>query len=128
MNSLRQQEAFDSGVTLMHQAVIETAAISLIDDGGRFTITLVGEFDQLTSAPINQVISLIAQHPRPRVIVEARGVTFACSSFLSMLIKMRKTVADQQGSLRLASTSPTLDRLLEVTGLARTFVVQRTDG
>lgn len=59
--------------------------------------------------------------PAVFVGVDVSGVTFCDSSGLSALVRSRARAAEMTGSLRLASPSPQIQRLLSVAGLTRMF-------
>jgi anti-anti-sigma factor len=75
-------------------------------------VTADGDLDIENLGPLRQDLETAAEGPL--VILDASGITFADSSFLSVLLSVR-----QLTDLRVAGAPPQLLRLLEVTGAER---------
>ena len=84
------------------------------------TITVSGEVDMATSAQLKRALdSLLATDPLPPLIrAELIGVQFLDTTGLGLLLTAR-TQAERAGSrFVVSSTSPALDRLFAITGVA----------
>lgn len=71
-----------------------------------------GDIDIETLGPLRQALEAAADSPV--VVLDASGITFADSSFLSVLLTVR-----QRTDLRVAGAPPQVKRLLELTGADR---------
>jgi len=71
-----------------------------------------GDLDIENLGPLRQALETAAEDPL--VVLDASGITFADSSFLSVLLGVR-----QLTDLRIAGAPPQLLRLLEITGADR---------
>jgi anti-anti-sigma factor len=71
-----------------------------------------GELDIENLGPLQQALQTAARHPV--VVLDASGVTFADSSFLSVLLSVRQVT-----DLRIAGAPPQVLRLLGITGADR---------
>ncbi|MFC4031090.1 STAS domain-containing protein [Streptomyces polygonati] len=71
-----------------------------------------GDLDIENLGPLRQALETAAEGPA--VVLDASGVTFADSSFLSVLLGVR-----QLTDLRVAGAPPQVLRLLEITGADR---------
>lgn len=80
-------------------------------------ITVSGEVDAATSDQLSDVIAPLAAEPNSSVVVNLSEVSFMDSSGLRALIRGANEARDSGGSLVLATVSPPVMRLLEITGL-----------
>jgi anti-anti-sigma factor len=86
---------------------------------GTVTVTASGELD-MTSAPelINVLRAAIHRHGPSRVDLDLTGVTFMDSTGLQVLVAANTDIG---GGLRITGTSPTVHRLLHLTGVLEEF-------
>ncbi|MER7004727.1 STAS domain-containing protein [Dactylosporangium sp. NPDC000555] len=86
---------------------------------GTITVTASGELD-MTTAPelINVLRKAIHRHGPSRVDLDLTGVTFMDSTGLQVLVAANTDVG---GELRITGTSPTVHRLLQLTGVLEEF-------
>jgi anti-anti-sigma factor len=80
--------------------------------GGAPVVAADGDLDIENLGPLRQALETAAEGPA--VILDASGITFADSSFLSVLLSVR-----QLTDLRVAGAPPQVLRLLEITGADR---------
>ncbi|WSR66335.1 STAS domain-containing protein [Streptomyces sp. NBC_01198] len=59
----------------------------------------------------------------PHLVFDLAGVTFADSTFLTVLLQTRQTAASKGGSVRLLAPSASVHRLLSLTGALGLFPV-----
>ncbi len=94
------------------------------DADGVRVITCAGEFDQDTLEPLRKAAGQAADDPAVRLIVlDVSGVTFADSSMLNEIIRLRRT---GRPLVLAGPLSHQLDRLFELTQAHQLFTV--TDG
>ncbi len=90
--------------------------------GDQYVIVAAGELDHVN---VEAVEAVVAQAAGTRdVVFELGEVTFVDSAGLRTLIQALRAVQPVQGRVVLRSPSPTLRRLLELTGLAEHFDIQ----
>ncbi|MFB7379433.1 STAS domain-containing protein [Kitasatospora purpeofusca] len=91
-----------------------------VDDGAAVCV-LVGDLDIETLPPAEQALDE-ALRTRPSVlVVDLEQVGFCDSSGLNLLLKTRLSATAAGAELRLAAASPTVLRLLELTGADTVF-------
>ncbi|WP_432984444.1 STAS domain-containing protein [Dactylosporangium sp. CA-233914] len=97
----------------------EFAATATPTTDGAVTVTASGELD-MTSAPelINVLRHAIHAHRPSRVDLDLTAVTFMDSTGLQVLVAADTDVG---GGLRITGASPTVYRLLELTGVLSEF-------
>jgi anti-anti-sigma factor len=82
------------------------------DAGSARVVAADGDLDIENLGPLRQALETAAEGPV--VVLDASGITFADSTFLSVLLSVR-----QLTDLRVAGAQPQLLRLLEITGADR---------
>ncbi|MEU9042943.1 MULTISPECIES: STAS domain-containing protein [unclassified Kitasatospora] len=88
---------------------------------GAVVCVLVGDLDIETLAPAADALTaLVAQRPRA-VVIDLAGVGFCDSSGLNLLLKTRLAAGEERVALYLAAVSPTVLRVLELTGAHAVF-------
>jgi anti-sigma B factor antagonist len=95
-------------------------AIHIADDGDTTTLVLEGEIDMLTSTRLNRELdTLLDRQPAPAALrLELADVTFMDTTGVAVLLKARRRAIDVGCHFSVTSTSPTIARLFEITGLA----------
>ncbi|MFJ4483114.1 STAS domain-containing protein [Streptomyces longwoodensis] len=78
---------------------------------GAYVIAPRGAYDMDSVAPLARALDRAARE-YPVVVLDASGVTFADSTFLTLLIR-----AHRSGRLRLAAPSPQVRQICEITGV-----------
>ncbi|KJY25023.1 hypothetical protein ADK60_06785 [Streptomyces sp. XY431] len=98
-----------------------------VDDRSAVCV-LVGDLDIETLPPAEQALDE-ALRTRPRVlVVDLEQVGFCDSSGLNLLLKARMGATAAGAELRLAAASPTVLRLLELTGADTVFALHPSVG
>ncbi|MFJ4095190.1 STAS domain-containing protein [Kitasatospora sp. NPDC089913] len=104
-----------------------TARPQPVDDRTAVCV-LVGDLDIETLPPAEQALDE-ALRTGPRILVVDLGqVGFCDSSGLNLLLKARMSATAAGAELRLAAASPTVLRLLELTGADTVFQLHPTVG
>ncbi|MFF6826447.1 STAS domain-containing protein [Streptomyces longwoodensis] len=78
---------------------------------GAWVIAPRGAYDMDSVAPLAQALDRAARE-YPVVVLDASGITFADSTFLTLLIR-----AHRSGGLRLVAPSPQVRQICEITGV-----------
>ena len=94
--------------------------IQTVHAGPMTTLTLAGEIDLLTSTQLNRELEIVLDHvpPPERLRLELADVTFMDTSGVAVLLKGRRRALELRCHFVVSSTSPTITRLFEITGLA----------
>ncbi|MGI5165697.1 STAS domain-containing protein [Spirillospora sp. CA-253888] len=88
-------------------------------------ITLHGEIDIASAPDLRARLRTALDSAGPRAVIDLSGVTFCDVSGLALLVWAHRRAGAAGTDLVLAAPRPQLARLLEVTGLDRTFTVRR---
>ena len=90
------------------------------DDGG-CTVSVSGEVDIATVEEFLAAAGSCLDGGATRVVVDLGGVTFIDSSGLGALVRIRNQALENDAEVVLDNVPATVDRLLQVTGLAAAF-------
>jgi anti-sigma B factor antagonist len=82
--------------------------------------TVAGEIDASTAPAFDEAMSDLPTGDGP-IVLDLSGVSFIDSSGLRVLISLAGRASDEGRSVALRDPSPTVARLLEITGLAEMF-------
>lgn len=93
--------------------------------GSPSVVTVRGEADLDTVGLLQEAVDRALGH-HPHLVFDLAGVTFADSTFLTVLLQARQTALGQGGSILLAAPSSSVQRLLGVIGAADLFPVSTT--
>ncbi|WP_329086831.1 MULTISPECIES: STAS domain-containing protein [unclassified Streptosporangium] len=86
-------------------------------------ITVAGDIDRNSSGQLRETIEQLVSDYRPRIVIDAEGITFCDSTGLRILLSGARVTSEAGGWLRLAGISDVLKRLLQMTGLSAWFPV-----
>jgi|HubBroStandDraft_1064217.scaffolds.fasta_scaffold14411_4 anti-anti-sigma factor len=92
---------------------------ALVDAAGTPTLKLFGELDLGSLGPIRRAFDAIVKDQPARVIVDVSELRFIDSSGLSLFL----SVAHQIDEVELRDPSPTLRKVIGLTGLTDVFVM-----
>jgi anti-sigma B factor antagonist len=89
--------------------------------GARTDVEVTGLLDVTGSAALLAKLDQLIDRGRHHLVINVSAVTFCDSSGISALVRSRAKAVEMAGSLRLASPSPAVQRVLDIAGLARVF-------
>ena len=94
--------------------------IATVHADGATTLTLAGEIDLLTSTQLNRQLEIVLDHvpPPERLCLDLADVSFMDTTGVAVLLKGRRRALELGSRFVVSSTSPTITRLFEITGLA----------
>jgi anti-anti-sigma factor len=90
--------------------------------GSPSVVTVAGEADLDGLDLLQNAVDRALGH-HPHLVFDLARVTFADSTFLSLLIQTRLTALEQDGSVRLLAPSSSVHHLLSLTGAVALFPV-----
>lgn len=89
------------------------------EQGDAVTVAIEGEVDASNCAEVSEVLARLATAERAHdVQLDLAGLGFVDSSGLRVLLVAQLALQQRGGSLRIVAASRTVERLLDVTGLA----------
>lgn len=94
----------------------EEAAIAIVEDDDG-TLRVSGELDAYSVPTLTSVLERRAAADSGSVVLDMAEVTFVDSSALQALVEFHQRFVEKGGALLIASPSPALLRLLDITGL-----------
>ena len=94
--------------------------VTIARAGDAVTVTVRGEIDLATSTRLNRELEAALDHdPHPaRLRIDLAQVNFMDTTGVAVLLKARRHALETGARFSVISTSPTIKRLLEITGLA----------
>jgi anti-anti-sigma factor len=81
------------------------------------TVRVVGEIDLSTSTGLNRKLDSVLESAPTRLRLDLTEVDFMDTSGVAVLLKARRRALELGCRLTVSSSSPTITRLLEITGL-----------
>jgi anti-sigma B factor antagonist len=104
-----------------------TLEVHLEQSGETPVVRVVGEVDIATAPSLRERLEQVLA-PARRVVVDLSEVTFLDSTGLSVLVGAWKRLSGEglEGDLRLVVVRPTIQKVLEITGLDQVFSVFAT--
>lgn len=91
-----------------------------VEFGEPSVVTVTGDADLDGQSSLREATERALAHS-PHLVLDLSGVTFADSTFLTVLATARLEALEQAGSVRLAGVSAPVQRLLELTGATALF-------
>src|SRR5689334_3388938 len=86
-------------------------------DGDTATVVVSGEIDLATSTRLNRELDDALDARPTRLRLDLSDVAFMDTTGVAVLLKGRRRALEQDCRLTVSSSSPTITRLLEITGL-----------
>lgn len=106
----------------------ETISIDIKSDhnGDALVFSLRGTLDVTTSPSIRAALIEAAENGKHEIIVDLSQVEFLDSTGLGALIGAHRRALEKNGRVRLVCTDGPIQRLLNITGLMKSFAVYST--
>ncbi|MBV8303395.1 MAG: STAS domain-containing protein [Acidimicrobiia bacterium] len=98
--------------------------LTLSQRDGETVVSAAGELDVNTAPELREQLARLAADDVRRVVVDLTDVSFVDSTALSVLVSALKRLRQADGDLELASPSPSVRRVFEITGLTRLFTIR----
>lgn len=87
------------------------------------TVYLAGELDSYSAPRLRALLESLVAPPRPAFLVDLSGLEYIDSVGLGVLVAGLKQASDRAGVMALVGPTPTVERVLRVTGLDKVFLV-----
>ena len=92
--------------------------LELTREGGHLTAHLIGELDHHAAADLRQKIDAATLSCRPRrLTIDLSRLSFMDSSGIGLIMGRYRLMHTLDGDLRLAGTSPQMERMIRLAGL-----------
>ncbi len=91
--------------------------VEVIDGADEAVIVLGGEMDTHTARSLSERVNEVLGSRSPSLVVDAAELRFLDSSGISELLRLRQRAIDGGAVFRVRSATPTVRRVLEITGL-----------
>lgn len=85
-----------------------------------------GDIDLDSSRELKEKINELLEAGSKLVVLDLAGVRFIDSSGLGVLVVSLKSAAEHDSSIRLACAQPPVEKVLQLTGLDRIFIMSET--
>ena len=105
----------------LHEAPVR----EVVENGTALVVRLAGELDLYNADAVRAALLAAAERSPRRLVVDLEAVRFMDSTALGVLIEARSKLPDRR-SFVLAAPGLETRRALEVSGLDRHFMVERT--
>jgi anti-anti-sigma factor len=87
------------------------------ESGDVATVRVAGEIDLSTSTQLNRELDGVLERRPARLRLDLMEVSFMDTTGVAVLLKARRRALEADCRLTVISSSPTITRLLEITGL-----------
>lgn len=89
-------------------------------------LTLAGELDVTNAAQAEEAVRVVWQGSPSRLVFDLSGLTFMDSTGVRVLVRARRRATEHRRSVALAGLTPSVSRIIEVTGLNQAFAIHAT--
>ena len=101
-----------------------TLELTVSEHGGETVVGAAGELDVNTAPELREQLARLVNEGARHIVVELSDVSFVDSTALSVLVSALKRLRQADGDLQLASPTPSVRRVFEITGLTRLFTIR----
>ena len=95
--------------------------IRMLSTDGRSTVHVSGELDAYTAARLREALAGLIRAGSRNVVVDLSDVSFVGASGLGVLVGAGKRLRGDDGKLLLRSAPPSVQKMIEITGLDATL-------
>jgi len=99
--------------TEANATIVELVDRKILDE---ISITQIGE----------QLGAIVAEQPKPKMIIDFANVAHMSSSALGMLITLHKRIREKEGELRLCNIQPAIYEVFVITRLNEIFQISES--
>ena len=100
-----------------------TLELTVSENEGETVLSAAGELDVNTAPELREQLAQLV-NDGARIVVDLADVSFVDSTALSVLVSALKRLRQADGDLALASPTPSVRRVFEITGLTRLFTIR----
>ena len=92
--------------------------VQVTHEGSTTTVVVVGEIDLVTSVRLNRDLEIVFEAEPEWLRIDLAQVAFMDTTGVAALLKARRMALETGCRFSVKAASPTIQRLLEITGLA----------
>lgn len=89
-------------------------------------LALVGELDVTNADEVEETVRVAWQDPPSYLVFDLSGLTFMDSAGVRVLVRARRRATEHGGTVVLAGLTPSVSRIIEITGLDQVFTIRAT--
>jgi anti-sigma B factor antagonist len=89
-------------------------------------LTLAGELDVTNAAEAEEAVRVAWQGSPSCLVFDLSRLTFMDSTGVRVLVQARRWATEHRGTIALAGLTPSVARIMEVTGLNQAFAIHAT--
>jgi anti-sigma B factor antagonist len=101
-----------------------TLELTISEHDGETVLSAAGELDVNTAPELREQLARLVNDGARQIVVDLADVSFVDSTALSVLVSALKRLRQSDGDLALASPTPSVRRVFEITGLTRLFTIR----
>jgi anti-sigma B factor antagonist len=91
-------------------------------------LTLAGELDVTNAAEAEEAVRILWQDPPSYLVFDLSRLVFMDSTGVRVLVRARRRAREHEGTIVLAGLTPSVSRIIELTGLDKAFAIHATLG
>lgn len=95
-------------------------------DGPSVILVFEGELDVTSAAEAEEAVRRACADAPDRMILDLTRLAFMDSTGVRVLVRARRRLAERGAAIVLAGLSPSVSRIMHITGLNRAFVIHDT--
>jgi anti-sigma B factor antagonist len=107
---------------------VEQLTVGTRTAGEYVILTLSGELDVTNAAEAEEAVRAAWQDASSPLVFDLSRLTFMDSTGVRVLVRARRRATQRGGTVALAGLTPSVSRIMEVTGLNRAFSIHATLG
>ncbi|MDN3354389.1 STAS domain-containing protein [Actinomadura sp. DC4] len=109
--------------------MVEQLTVGTRTAGETVVLTFAGELDVTNAGQAEEAVRAAqAEHQWDSLVFDLSGLTFMDSTGVRVLVRAHRLAAQRGGTIALAGLTPSVSRIMEVTGLDRAFAIHATLG
>jgi anti-anti-sigma factor len=106
--------------------VVEQLTVVTHTAGECVILRLAGELDVTNAAEAEEAVRVAWQDSPSHLVFDLSRLTFMDSTGVRVLVRARRMATEHQGTIALAGLTPSVSRIIEVTGLDQVIAVHAT--
>jgi anti-anti-sigma factor len=106
--------------------MVEQLTVVTHTAGECVVLTLTGELDVTNAAEAEEAVRVAWQDSPSHLVFDLSRLTFMDSTGVRVLVRARRLATERHGTIALAGLTPSVSRIIEVTGLNQAFAIHAT--
>ncbi len=91
--------------------------------GSCVVVTFAGELDVTTAEEAEKAVQIASELPHTHMVLDLTRLLFMDSTGVRVLVRARRRATDLQATISLAGLTPSVSRIVELTGMDRAFAI-----